>query len=283
MSCIEVKNVTKQFGTTTALDNVSLRFEQNKIYGLLGRNGAGKSTLLNIITNKLFATSGNVTIDGEHVQENDKALAKVYCMSEQDLYPETMKIKEVFKWSKEFYPNMDMEYAAKLAEKFSLNLNKKVKALSTGYSSIFKIIVALSCNAPIILLDEPVLGLDANFRDLFYRELLTNYSENPRTIVISTHLIEEAADVIEDVVIIKEGKIIMQDTVQSVLSNGYTVTGPAQAVDSFVQGKHVLGSDTLGGMKSVYLMEPLEQGNVPEGVEVSKMKLQNLFIHLTNS
>lgn len=283
MSCIEVKNVTKQFGTTTALDNVSLRFEQNKIYGLLGRNGAGKSTLLNIITNKLFATSGNVTIDGEHVQENDKALAKVYCMSEQDLYPETMKIKEVFKWSKEFYPNMDMDYAAKLAQKFSLNLNKKVKALSTGYNSIFKIIVALSCNAPVILLDEPVLGLDANFRDLFYRELLTNYSENPRTIVISTHLIEEAADVIEDVVIIKEGKIIMQDTVQSVLSNGYTVTGPAQAVDSFVQGKHVLGSDTLGGMKSVYLMEPLEQGNVPEGVEVSKMKLQNLFIHLTNS
>lgn len=283
MSCIEVKNVTKQFGTTTALDNVSLRFEQNKIYGLLGRNGAGKSTLLNIITNKLFTTSGNVTIDGEHVQENDKALAKVYCMSEQNLYPETLKIKEVFKLSRDFFPNMDLDYAYSLAEKFSLNLNKKVKALSTGYNSIFKIIIALACNAPIILLDEPVLGLDANFRDLFYRELLTNYSENPRTIVISTHLIEEAADVIEDVVIIKDGKIIMQDSVQSVLSNGYTVTGPAQAVDSFVLGKHVLGSDTLGGMKSAYLLEPLEQGNVPEGVEVSKMKLQNLFIHLTNS
>lgn len=283
MSCIEVKNVTKQFGTTTALDNVSLRFDQNKIYGLLGRNGAGKSTLLNIITNKLFATSGRVTVDGEHVQENDKALSKVYCMSEQDLYPETLKIKEVFKLSRDFYPNMDMDYANQLAEKFSLNLNKKVKALSTGYNSIFKIIIALACNAPIILLDEPVLGLDANFRDLFYRELLTNYSENPRTIVISTHLIEEAADVIEDVVIIKDGKIIMQDSVQSVLSNGYTVTGPAQAVDSFVQGKHVLGSDALGGMKSVYLLEPLDQGNVPEGVEVSKMKLQNLFIHLTNS
>lgn len=283
MSCIEVKNVTKQFGTTTALDNVSLRFEQNKIYGLLGRNGAGKSTLLNIITNKLFATSGNVTIDGEHVQENDKALAKVYCMSEQNLYPETLKIKEVFKLSRDFFPNMDLDYAYSLAEKFSLNLNKKVKALSTGYNSIFKIIIALACNAPIILLDEPVLGLDANFRDLFYRELLTNYSENPRTIVISTHLIEEAADVIEDVVIIKDGKIIMQDSVQSVLSNGYTVTGPVQAVDSFVLGKHVLGSDTLGGIKSAYLLEPLEQGNVPEGVEVSKMKLQNLFIHLTNS
>lgn len=283
MSCIEVKNVTKQFGTTTALDNVSLRFEQNKIYGLLGRNGAGKSTLLNIITNKLFATSGNVTIDGEHVQENDKALAKVYCMSEQNLYPETLKIKEVFKLSRDFFPNMDLDYAYSLAEKFSLNLNKKVKALSTGYNSIFKIIIALACNAPIILLDEPVLGLDANFRDLFYRELLTNYSENPRTIVISTHLIEEAADVIEDVVIIKDGKIIMQDSVQSVLSNGYTVTGPAQAVDSFVLGKHVLGSDTLGGMKSAYLLEPLEQGNIPKGVEVSKMKLQNLFIHLTNS
>lgn len=283
MSCIEVKHVTKQFGPTTALDDVSMRFEQNKIYGLLGRNGAGKSTLLNLITNKLFPTSGEITIDGDRVYENDRALSKVYCMSEKNLYPDSMKIKEVLQWSAVFYPDMDMGYARRLAEQFSLDMNKKVKALSTGYASVFKIIIALACNAPVILLDEPVLGLDANFRDLFYKELLKNYSEHPRTIVISTHLIEEAADVIEDVIIIKQGKIIMQDTVQNVLAAGYTATGAAQLVDRFIEGKHVLGADTLGGIKSAYLLEPLDQSSVPEGIEVSRMKLQNLFIHLTNA
>lgn len=283
MSCVEVKHITKQFGHVTALNDVSVRFEQNKIYGLLGRNGAGKSTLLNLITNKLFATSGEIMIDNENVYENDNALGKVYCMSEKNLYPDTMKIKEVFKWSKVFYPDMDIAYANSLAKKFSLGLNKKIKALSTGYASIFKIIIALSCNAPVVLLDEPVLGLDANFRDLFYKELLKNYAENPRTIVISTHLIEEAADVIEDVVIIKEGEIIMQDTVPNVLATGYTATGPVQLVDQFTAGKHVLGADTLGGIKSAYLLESLDKSAVPDGIEVSRMNLQNLFIHLTNA
>ena len=88
MSKIELKNVTKQFGTLTALDDVSVTFEENKIYGLLGRNGAGKSTLLNLISNRLFTTSGEITVDGEPTVENDIALSKIYCMSDRDLYPD---------------------------------------------------------------------------------------------------------------------------------------------------------------------------------------------------
>ncbi len=283
MSFIEVKNVTKCFGTTTALKNVTLTFEENKICGLLGRNGAGKSTLLGLITNKLFPTEGTVLIDGEPVQENDSVLKKVYCMTEQSLYPDTMTVKEVFKWTNEFYPDMDNEYARQLADKFSLNTKKKVKALSTGYKSIYKIIVALSCNAPVLLLDEPVLGLDANYRDVFYRELIESYSRAPKTIVISTHLIEEAAGVIENVAIIKNGMIIMNDTTQNALKAGVTVTGPTGLVDSFTKGKRVLGQDSLGGMKSAYLLETLDETAVPQGIEVSKLNLQSLFIHLTNS
>ncbi len=283
MSLIEVKNVTKCFGTTTALKNVTLTFEENKICGLLGRNGAGKSTLLGLITNKLFPTEGTVLIDGEPVQENDAVLKKVYCMTEQSLYPDTMTVKEVFRWTNEFYPDMDNEYARQLADKFSLNTKKKVKALSTGYKSIYKIIVALSCNAPVLLLDEPVLGLDANYRDVFYRELIESYSRAPKTIVISTHLIEEAASVIENVAIIKNGMIIMNDTTQNALKAGVTVTGPTGLVDSFTQGKRVLGQDSLGGMKSAYLLETLDETAVPQGIEVSKLNLQSLFIHLTNS
>jgi ABC-2 type transport system ATP-binding protein len=267
----------------TALDDVSLTIGENRIYGLLGRNGAGKSTLLNLITNRIFPTSGEVLIDGEPMLENDRALKKVYCMSEQPLYPESMTVKEVFKWTQTFYPEMDTGYALALADKFALNTRKRIKALSTGYTSIYKIIVALSCNVPILLLDEPVLGLDANFRDLFYREMLARYSEKPCTVVISTHLIEEAADVIEHVFIINNGRMILDDSTQNVLATGSTVTGPAALVDAFVAGGRVLGSDMLGGIKSVYMLGVPDASAAPVGVEISRMKLQSLFIHLTNA
>ncbi len=283
MSQIVVNNLTKRFGHTTALRGVSVTIEEGKIYGLLGRNGAGKSTLLNLITNRIFPTSGEVLINGQPVCENDAVLGKVYYMSEQPLYPESMPVRDVLKWTQVFYPNMDMEYAMALADKFALNTRKRVKTLSTGYASIYKIIVALSCNAPILLLDEPVLGLDANFRDLFYREMIALYNKEQRTIVVSTHLIEEAADVIEHVFIIKDGKVIMNDTAQNVMAAGYTVTGSVSQIDAFIAGRRVLGCDTLGGIKSAYLLEPLAAESVPSGVEVSRMRLQNLFIHLTNS
>ena len=283
MNGIEVKNITKRFGQTMALSDVSTSFEGGCIYGLLGRNGAGKTTLLNMITNRIFPTDGEITIDGADVRDNEQALSKVYCMSEKGLYPGSMTIRDIFKWTAEFYPEMDMEYARYLADRFSLSLKKKEKTLSTGYMSIYKIIIALSCNAPYLLLDEPVLGLDANFRDLFYRELIQSYSVRPRTIVVSTHLIEEAAEVIEKVVIINEGRIILQDSVQQVLAMGCTATGPQRLVDEFIQGKHVMGADILGGIKSAYLMEPLSSEDAPQGIEISRMRLQSLFIHLTNA
>lgn len=283
MSVVEIKNITKKYNAVTALKDVSLTIEENKICGLLGRNGAGKTTLLNLITGKIFPTDGEVTIDGENVIENDNALSKVYCMSEQLMHYESMTVKDVFKWTYEFYPKMDSEYAYELADKFSLSLKNKLKALSTGYKSVFKIIAALSSNASVLLLDEPVLGLDANFRDLFYRELIASYTKNPKTVVISTHLIEEAADVVENVVIIKNGELIMSDTTQNVLAKGYTVTGPMQAVDRFTVGRNVLGSDMLGGIKSAYVLDSSMPVDLPVGVEVSRMRLQNLFIHLTNS
>lgn len=282
MNCIEVKHISKNYGSTCALDDVNLRFEENKIYGLLGRNGAGKSTLLKIITNQIYSNSGEILVDGEIVSDNDTALGKLFLMSEKNYYPEKMKIKTVFKWAVNFYPNFDAAYAIKIAERFELNLNKTVKSLSTGYSSIFKLVMALSVNTPYILLDEPVLGLDANHRDMFYRILIEKYSENPCTIIISTHLIEEVSSVIEDIVILKKGKIIENESCEELLSSGYTISGSASVVDAFLKGKNVIGTDTLGGLKTAYVLGTMEQV-IPTGIEVTKLDLQKLFIQLTNS
>lgn len=279
---IEIKNISKNFGSTCALDSVNLTFEDNKIYGLLGRNGAGKTTLLNIITNRIFADKGEVLIDGLPSKENDQALRKIYMMGEKNFYPSSMKIKEIFRWTKEFYPSFDTEYANKLAEVFELTLNKNVKSLSTGYNSIFKVIIALSVNTPYVLCDEPVLGLDANHRDLFYRMLIERYSESPSTYIISTHLIEEVANVIEDVIIIKKGKIIRSESREELMSIGYTVSGMSTLVDEFIKGKEVIGTDSIGGLKSAYVIGQIINEAVPQELEITKMDLQKLFIKLTN-
>lgn len=280
---IEIKNVSKSFGNTQALDKVSITFGDNRIYGLLGRNGAGKTTLLNIITNRIFADNGEVLLDGIPTIENDKVLQKIYMMGEKDYYSLTMKVIDIFYWTKNFYPDFDMEYARKLADVFDLNINKNVKSLSTGYNSIFKVIIALSVNTPYVLFDEPVLGLDANHRDMFYRLLLEKYSESPSTIVISTHLIEEVSNVIEDVIIIKKGTIIKNESRENLLSQGYTISGKADTVDSFIKNKNVIGIETIGGLKSAYILGSINKETIPTDLEVTKLDLQKLFVKLTNA
>jgi len=280
---IEIKNISKNFASTQALSRVNITFENNKIYGLLGRNGAGKTTLLNIITNRIFADEGEVLVDGIPSRENDLALQKIYLMSERNYYPLNMKVKEIFEWTKNFYPDFDMEYAKKLAEVFELNINKNVKSLSTGYNSIFKVIIALSVNTPYVLLDEPVLGLDANHRDVFYRLLIEKYSNSPSTIVISTHLIEEVSTVIEDVIIIKKGIIIKNESREDLLSQGYTISGKSSSVDSFIVDKNVIGIETIGGLKSAFILGNINKETIATDLEVTKLDLQKLFIQLTNA
>lgn len=281
MSRIEIKNLTKSFRNVHALNDVSLTFESGHVYGLLGRNGAGKTTLLNLMTGKLFPDSGEITLDGEPVLENDRALSKIYCMTEGSKYPEKMRVIDALSWTAAFYPQFDHKYASKLCEKFSLGQFKKIRDLSTGYTSIFKLIIALACGSEIVLLDEPVLGLDANHREIFYRELIENFSGSQRCIVLSTHLIEEAASLIDQVIIVKNGQVILNQEAQDVLAAGCTVSGPAALIDRFIEGKKLIGCDTLGGLKSAYLMEQCTE--VPVGLEVAKLDLQKLFIQLTNA
>jgi ABC-2 type transport system ATP-binding protein len=282
MKGIEVRNIIKNYGEVQALKNVSVFFGENKIYGLLGRNGAGKTTLLNSITGRIFPDSGEIFVDGEPAIENDNAQRKIFMMSEKNFYPEGMRVRDAIKWTKEFYPDFDRDYCMELAGKFGLKQNKKIKSLSTGYGSIVKLILTLSTNAPYLLFDEPVLGLDANHRDMFYKALLQKYSEKPFTAVISTHLIEEVSGVIEEVVIIKKGEIIRNQSTDELLSKGYTLSGGASAIDSIISDKTVLGVDSLGGLKTAYVVGEIDPASLPAGVEIGKMDLQKLFIHLTS-
>lgn len=285
MGVIEISNLTKKYGGNTVLSNISLTIEENKIYGLLGRNGAGKTTLLNLINNRIFPSEGSITIDGESVIESDTATGKIYFMTEQDLYPQGLKVKELFKWTNEFYSNFDMDYALSLCNKFGLNTNKRFKELSTGYSSICKIIITLASGAEILIFDEPVLGLDANHRDLFYKELVTNYIDEPKTIILSTHIIEEVSEILEKVIIIKDGKVLGDKEVENLLNEAYIVSGASESVDKYIKDKKCINIDTIAGFKAATIVGKIneeDKNNIKMlTLEVSKVELQKLFIYLT--
>ncbi len=281
MNAIQVKNVTKRYKNVLALNDISLEFEHGKIYGFLGRNGAGKTSLINIISNRIFASEGVVLIDGLPAKENMQIHEKIFCMSESDLYDESLKVKDLFKWIGRFYTCFDREKAFEIAEKFSLDVNKKFKQLSKGYKSIFKLTVALSLELPYLVFDEPVLGLDANHRELFYKLLLQKYENEENTIIVATHLIEEVANLIEEVILIDKGQLLLQEKVESLLQKGYSISGSVQEVDAYCKQKNVVGYDELGGLKVAYILD--EDARLPQDskLQMGAMNLQKLFVKIT--
>jgi ABC-2 type transport system ATP-binding protein len=282
---LEARGLTKSYGTVKALDRFTVTLEENKIYGLLGRNGAGKTTFLNIITSHIFADEGEVRLFGRDVAENQDILPKICYMPEKNLFIKNMRVSRILKTAGIFYDGFDMDYALKLCGRFALDMGKKYKELSRGYESILGIVIGLASRAPVTIFDEPVLGLDAAVRDIFYRELLEDYIKNPRTYIISTHLIEESADVFEEALIIKDGVLIQSLTVGELKESARYVSGKAGVVDQAVSGMKVLHSELIGNVKVCMVfdssMEERLKGLSAFDVDISPVPVQKLFIYLT--
>ena len=277
---IELRGVSKRFGGTQALNDVTLTFGDNRIYGLLGNNGAGKSTLMNILSGRVYPDAGSVLVDGIPAN-TDAALGRMFLQGEKNLFPDTMKVRQAFDAAKLFYPEFDRAGAEDLAKQFGLNLKQKITNLSTGYSSIFQLVLGLCVNTPYLLLDEPVLGLDAQHRDLFYKLLLRKYSDNPCTIVISTHLIAEVAGIIEHTVIIREGRILKDAPTEELTADIRTITGPTALLNDYLEGRTVLSESVIGGLKTACVQGTAEQP-LPAGLELGRVNLQDYFISLMN-
>ncbi|MCL2229270.1 MAG: ABC transporter ATP-binding protein, partial [Firmicutes bacterium] len=218
---IKISNLGKWYGDKCVLQDINLEFEAGKIYGVLGRNGAGKTTLVNIITNRAFATSGLVEIDGLNAYENDRAQANVFCITEKSEYPKIEKVKNLIKWASKFYPTFDKEYAFELAKRFDLDTEKKLGKLSTGYTTIVKVILTLASGAKVMIFDEPVLGIDAIYRKVFYEELKRVHAKLRNTMILATHILDEAESIVDQVIILKGGVIILNEKTPKKLQDLY--------------------------------------------------------------
>ncbi|HDX9628495.1 TPA: ABC transporter ATP-binding protein [Bacillus cereus] len=285
MIALETKDITKKYKKKIAVNEVTLSLEEHKIYGLLGRNGAGKTTLLNLLAGQITSSSGSVLIFGENVFENSKAMQNICFVRVKEEARLSFKVKEIFKMCSLFYKNWDGKYAEELADKFQLNMTVKYHKLSHGMQTVVGIIQGLASRAPITIFDEPTTGLDAAHRELFYSLLLEDYGEYPRTIILSTHLVEEVTHVIEEVIIIKEGRLIVQSSVEDLLQQSHIISGKKDKVDEFSINKKVINREVYGNKGIVVLWEELSNEDYysleKEGLLIDRITLQKLFIHIT--
>ncbi len=279
------EHITKQYKDKLALNDISLTLEQGKIYGLIGRNGAGKTTLLSVLTAQNPATSGSVTLDDMAVWENRSALEHLCFSRELNVSAESglgsMKVKEYLRTASIYYRDWDSAMAERLVDLFELPVKKRMNKLSKGMLSMVTIIVAMASKAAFTFLDEPVAGLDVVAREQFYKLLIEEYTETGRTFVISTHIIEEAADVLEEVIILKDGKVLLEADTQSLVDSARYVSGKAEDVDAVTAGLETHHPEVSGRAKSVtVLLKPGQ--SLPAGYDVSiqPLNLQKVFLAL---
>jgi ABC-2 type transport system ATP-binding protein len=282
---IEVNDLRLRYGDVTALDGLSFSLSGGKIYGLLGRNGSGKTSLLSVLAAYRRPTSGTVRIGGSEPFENAAVVRDICLIRESgDVYVGE-RISCVLTFARQLRAGWDVEYAARLLDRFGLSPRKRVQTLSRGQKSALGIVLGMASRAPLTMFDESYLGMDAPSRYAFYEELLADYVAHPRTFVISTHLIEEVASMFEEVVIIDRGKLVAHEEAEALRSRGATVTGPADVVDTFVGGLTVLNEQRLGRVKNVTVFGSLNDDQVRAaamaGLDLGPVSLQDLFVHLT--
>ena len=285
--CIECKDICKEYSSKKVLSDINICFEKGKIYGLIGRNGAGKTTLLSIMSAQNCTTKGQVLVDGEPVWENANALKKI-CFSRELNISSTnsnqlgaMRVKNYLKMAATYYPYWDKAMADNLIKEFELDTTKKMGQLSKGMLSMVTIIVALASKAEYTFLDEPVAGLDVIAREYFYKLLVEEYSETGRTFIISTHIIEEASPILEETVMIKNGRILLKDNTEELLARAFHVNGKAEEVDGATSGLAIYHAETIGRSKGVTVL--LKDGErIRDGFDVTiqPVNLQQLFVAL---
>jgi ABC-2 type transport system ATP-binding protein len=249
MNAIEIKNLTKKYGKMKALDNVNLNFTQGRIIGLLGKNGAGKSTLMRCMLNFLKYT-GEIKILGEvyrpkNLHQRIAFIPDVGCLDDR------LTVEQTIQYVSEINDNWIEETAERLLAKSNLPLNKKVKALSKGMKTKLYLILTISLDVDILLLDEPTLGLDIVFRKEFFNTILSEFYNEEKTIIISTHQVEEVEHILQDIIFIDNGEIVLSEDIDQLKSRYKIISIPKDREHEFEAISLGLKTEMLGRVSAI--------------------------------
>jgi ABC-2 type transport system ATP-binding protein len=222
---VVVKGLTRKFGKKTALKNVDLTVSRGRVLGLVGENGAGKTTLIKHLMGFLKAQQGTVRVFGiDPVKDPASALSRIGYLSEDRDLPHWMRVDELMNYTRAFYPDWDPSYAEELCRAFKLDTSAKIKQLSRGQKARAALIAALAYRPPLLLLDEPSSGLDPVVRRDILGAIIRTVADEGRTVLFSSHLLEEVERVADDVAMIHEGEVVMCDSLEEIKASHHFVT-----------------------------------------------------------
>jgi len=273
---IDFLDVTKRYGSVTAIDHVTLRIAEPGLYCLLGKNGAGKTTFMKLLAGHIAATEGNITVDGKAVSPGAVPESINFIESNGEHF--NMRVADLIGAAAVLQDGFDQDFALQMARRFGLALHQKYRRLSFGMKTMLTTILTLANHSKAVLLDEPVLGFDAIMRSQFNTLLLESYQTHPRIIIVSTHLIDEIAKVTERLIIINNGKILLQTDIADIDERAYTLTGPALTVDPFVKNLNCIGKTIAGSMTAAHIYG--DRVTPPGGVVLDRLTLQEFFINM---
>jgi len=277
---IDVKNVVKTFKHKKALKNVTFTLEGPKIIGFLGHNGAGKTTFLNLLAGLIAPTSGSISVNGENVFNAPATLRDICFIAESGNFQEEMTIAQALKANSFFYPQWDEALARELLEVFALNPKDKVRGLSKGMVSALGIITGFASNAGITIFDEPYIGLDVAARNTFYDLLIEQQTENPRLFILSTHLIDEASDLFEEILILNEGQLLLQKAAEEWHQHIVAVKGNASDVEQAIDGLEIIYQHMFMQELTAIIYS---DGRHIEGqnIKLERVSLQDMLVYLS--
>lgn len=213
MSILECKALSKHFGSNQALDKVELSLEAGRVIGLLGPNGSGKTTLIKLANGLLTPTSGEILVDGKKPGKDTKAI--VSYLPDREYLPEWMSARQVMEFFEDFYPDFQRSKAQEMLSRLGINANMRIKQMSKGTREKVQLILVMSRQAKLYLLDEPIGGVDPATRDFILETIIRNY--NPEAaVLISTHLITDVEQVLDDVLFIQNGRVMLQSSVDEI-------------------------------------------------------------------
>jgi ABC-2 type transport system ATP-binding protein len=276
MACIDARGLRKAYGTTVALDGVDLRVEQGRILGLIGPNGAGKTTALNAIVG-LTPYQGELKVLGQDPwRDRDRLMRDVSFIADVAVLPRWMRVTHLLDYVEGVHPRFDRARAAAFLAKTTIGTGRKVRELSKGMVTQLHLALVMAIDARLLVLDEPTLGLDILYRKQFYDSLLSDYFDGNRTIVMSTHQVEEVEHVLTDVAFIDRGRIVFARSIDEVESRYVEVVvhperAAAARVLEPIYERHWLG-------RSILLFEGIERERLAAFGDPRTPSIADLFV-----
>lgn len=282
---IEVRNVMKEFDGFRALDDMSMTVQTGSVYGLVGPNGAGKSTIIRHLTGIYRQDAGEITIDGAPVFENPEVKSRIAYIPDEIFYYSNASIREMMDFYRSIYPHFDAERFKKLADVFGLDPKRQMRRLSKGMQKQAAFWIAVSLRPEILILDEPVDGLDPVMRRQIWSIIMADVAESGTTVLVSSHNLRELEDVCDSVGIMNKGKIMIERSLNELQENIVKIQLALPDGESLPEGLDILHKSNTGRLQSLImhgtqeeLTEKLQSAH-PLFIDAVPLTLEEIFIY----